>query len=645
MGERLEGHLAQLQNPDQVDNDAAREWDLFKASLRKDTLLLIRQRRRSCRASLTQKLKRLLRQECRLMETEGGVIPTVETITDSLAAMSLATGTGETPLKRVRNAITECIRAKFALRGRQRFWTGAYTPGKSTKQLFRKVNTKFTNHGIHRLDAASGTRERGVHDKADMLADAWAPIFQQPRSTEEDRAEALTWLGPAGQYSGLLSGLDAPITTAEVAAAIGASKPGKACGPDGFGNDWYRDFSDDLVPILTLLYNRWMNTGSFPQSFLEADICCLSKGGDTKNPLNYRPLALLDSDYKIYTRVLTSRTSASLRWIIHPNQNGFVPFRVIHDTIDLFRAAKVMAAADPALMNAMAMLLDFRKAYDSVDREFLYQVLFWLGFPARYVATIRGLHEGTRVRFLANGNRSRWVEVQCGIRQGCPLAPLLFILVLEAFYRRIDRDELVNGIVLRSPEGTVTLKVAGYADDTACYVRTVGEVTVILIIARKFAAASGLLLNEEKTMIIALHPDVDERQLSLPSPLRVQAATHLARYLGIQVGSHDGTTETWHLARRQLTARLALATEKTMTVDQRSLLAAAIIIPKLMYIGRHCWPTVMVVNQFQKMIKNFVWHAQLTPTPVAGRAWLNTHVAQLPRRHGGIALPDLKTEL
>ncbi|KAE9264706.1 hypothetical protein PR003_g32708 [Phytophthora rubi] len=154
--------------------------------------------------------------------------------------------------------------------------------------------------------------------------------------------------------------------------------------------------------------------------------------------------------------------------MIHPNQNGFVPFRTIHATVDLFTAAQAAAKSDPDMAEALALLLDFRKAYDSVDREFLYAVLDWLGFP--------------------------------------PEGALLFLLVLEALYRRIDSDRNIEGVMLRSKAGVFQLKVGGYADDTASYVRRAAEVIIILAITRVFAQASGLTLNEKKTLVVALNP-------------------------------------------------------------------------------------------------------------------------------------------
>jgi hypothetical protein len=400
-----------------------------------------------------------------------------------------------------------------------------------------------------------------------------------------------------------------PISEAEVAAAIGFSKRGKACGPDRLGNDWYRDFAAELIPILAILLNCWYQNGIVPPSFLEADIFCIKKGGAPQNPLNFRPLSLMNTDYNILTRILATRASRKLPAIIHPHQNGFDPHRTIQATIYLFMAAQTEARRNPDFAEGLALLLDSCKVYDSVDREFVYAVLLWLGFPSAFVAVIRALHEGTRVRFLANGFRSRWVEVTCGIRQGCPLAPLIFILVLEALYRRIDNHPELTGIILRSKTGVVPLKVGGYADDTASYVKSVKEVPIVMAITRCFALASGWKLNEGKTLVIALNPELAPKGLILPSPLKLQAVDQLSRYLGLQVGSCPDVEYTWNVAQSQLNVRLALAVQKMTTTDQRSLVVAAIVIPKLLYIGRHQWPTKTIVESFQRCIHNYIWHA------------------------------------
>ncbi|KAE9000521.1 hypothetical protein PF005_g14889 [Phytophthora fragariae] len=170
-------------------------------------------------------------------------------------ALTLQPGTGGTPLQRVRNAIAECTRKQA--QQRRLFRAGGHRTGKSTKSMFARVSTKYADNDIHRLDAAKGHAERGVHDKADTLADAWAPIFQQQGSTVEARRTVLEWLGPRDMHKPLLVDLSSPFTEAEMSVSFGSSKRGKACGPDRFGNDWYRDFSDLLIPILMKLMNCW----------------------------------------------------------------------------------------------------------------------------------------------------------------------------------------------------------------------------------------------------------------------------------------------------------------------------------------------------------------------------------------------------
>ena len=102
--------------------------------------------------------------------------------------------------------------------------------------------------------------------------------------------------------------------------------------------------------------------------------------------------------------------------------------------IDYFEAARVATTHSGAHRDALVLLLDFAKAYNSLDRRYLYAALRRYGFPPNFVNSIELLQCGTTVRFMANGEKSEEVYVTRGIRQGCPLAPLIFILALEPLY-------------------------------------------------------------------------------------------------------------------------------------------------------------------------------------------------------------------
>ncbi|OWZ17708.1 reverse transcriptase [Phytophthora megakarya] len=225
-----------------------------------------------------------------------------------------------------------------------------------------------------------------------------------------------------------------------------------------------------------------MDSGQVPTSFLESHIFSISKGGDPTNPLNYRPIALLNCDYKIFTRILARRMRSYLPKMVHDTQFGFVPKRTIHGAIDLFEAANVAvkAADTDEMQNAQVLMLDFAKAYDSLSRHFMLEVLQAKGIPPKYCRVIRSIHEGTTARFKANGDLSRAITVTSGIRQEFPLAPLLFIVAVDSLYDEIESNPILRGITFENqqdkpPEAAdrneaSTLTIVGYADDTATYI-------------------------------------------------------------------------------------------------------------------------------------------------------------------------------
>ncbi|OWY92705.1 Secreted peptide, partial [Phytophthora megakarya] len=126
--------------------------------------------------------------------------------------------------------------------------------------------------------------------------------------------------------------------------------------------------------------------------------------------------------------------------------------------------------------------------------------------------------------------------------------------------------------------------------------------------------------------------------------LQFMDKSHHGRYLGVQVGSTDGSAATWIKADAQLALRLRLAMQKTMTVDQRSVIAAAIIVPKLLFVAQHAWPTAAHVLSLDRKICNFVCHAVYTEAVTGTSAWLNAEVGGLPRLDGGLNVPDLRVE-
>ncbi|KAF1336414.1 reverse transcriptase, partial [Globisporangium splendens] len=335
------------------------------------------------------------------------------------------------------------------------------------------------------------------------------------------------------------------------------------------------------------------------------------------------------------------RLRTVLPWLIHHMQAGFVPGRAIPTTIDVLLAAQQRATSDPAMSRAIALLLDFAKAYDSLDRSFLAQALQHLGFPLKFVHLVKVLHSQTTYKFIVNGFLSRKYNVTSGIRQGCPLAPLLFILALEVLYRKIEASDEIHGVELQAAGCATEVRLGGYADDTTIYLSDPKDISAVFAILDKYGAASGLRVNRHKSAVLPLNKEFSSTEESVSDIHVLQREEH-CRYLGIQVGQTPSNASNWSKCIQALRVRLRLARLKTHSVAQRAAIASAVIIPKVLYVARHSWPSTAIVNQLHDLVKQFVWGSR---NGKPAKPWMKEEQAELKKMNGGLSVPNIRTEL
>ncbi|GMF48889.1 unnamed protein product [Phytophthora fragariaefolia] len=191
----------------------------------------------------------------------------------------------------------------------------------------------------------------------------------------------------------------------------------------------------------------------------------------------------------------------------------------------------------------------------------------------------------------------------------------------------------------------VDLYVAGYADDTAIYLNSPSELPPVHRTIEVYGTASGLLFNATKIIAIALHSTGLQTHAMWDGTFQLLDTTDRCRYLGVQAGSHVHASHSWDKAGEQLLTRIRLSSQRNLTIDQRSRVAVAVIIPKLLYIGRHAWPDTRTLTLFSKRITSFIWTGQFSDHKAANSSWLDADICGLPRREGGMAVPNLRAEL
>jgi hypothetical protein len=152
---------------------------------------------------------------------------------------------------------------------------------------------------------------------------------------------------------------------------------------------------------------------------------------------DYRPLTLLNADYKLLTRMLALRLYPRLANFLHPSQHFGVPVHTIFDATAAIR--DVIFHAEYTKFPLCIVSLDFEAAFDNISHTSLFTLLDSYGFSGIFQGRIRAMYTDLTSSFKINGHLSSPIPINCSIRQGCPLSMLLFALCLDPcfmFWRR-----------------------------------------------------------------------------------------------------------------------------------------------------------------------------------------------------------------
>ena len=300
-----------------------------------------------------------------------------------------------------------------------------------------------------------------------------------------------------GHLAAAMEGLT--IGEEEIRLAWRRAASGTAPGLDGLPLSLYRRLPHIFLPALALLFSCIGSTGTLPPRFLDGVIRPIPKDGDASNPSNYRPIALLNTDYRLLAPVLTARLLPALSHSIDREQTAFLPGRRIGENALLLQALPQLLRGRPA--PAAVAFLDFRKAFDTVDRSFLLRALEVVGVGPGFRAWVRLLLSDTRCSAVVNGHLCPPVPFTAGVRQGCPLSPLLYLVVAQALLSWLK--ERGHGVQLQ--DGS-RLTASQFADDLAAFLESLQPAHVDPFVADMviFGNASGQRTNVDKSELMPL---------------------------------------------------------------------------------------------------------------------------------------------
>ncbi|XP_062100450.1 uncharacterized protein LOC133806354 [Humulus lupulus] len=225
-----------------------------------------------------------------------------------------------------------------------------------------------------------------------------------------------------------------PFGKSDVKKALFSIHSCKSPGLDGFGSGFFKGLWTDIGDEISLAVLEFFQDGFLPKDLNETVISLIPKIADPNSASDYRPIACCNTLYKCISKMICTRLSEVLPFLVHSNQGAFIKNRVLAHNIMIFQDL-LKGYTRKNISARCIMKIDLSKAYDTVDWHFVEELLKHLCFPSRFIYWILACLKGTSYNLLMNGRIQGSFKGEKGLRQGDPMSPLLFVLIMEYLTR------------------------------------------------------------------------------------------------------------------------------------------------------------------------------------------------------------------
>ena len=215
---------------------------------------------------------------------------------------------------------------------------------------------------------------------------------------------------------------------------------GKATGPDGIPPEVFK--YTNLDDIILEFANQMLIQSKTPAQWFKCDIVPIPKSGNLDEVGNYRGIALSSVIAKIINKMLLNRIQPYIDPLLRPNQNGFRSGRsTMAHIIALRRLIEGIKSHD---LKTVIIFVDFKKAFDSIDRGKMLEMLAAYGIPSIITNAIALFYENTEARIIRPDGETEFFKISKGVLQGDTLAPFVFIITLDYIMRQVFGENDYN---------------------------------------------------------------------------------------------------------------------------------------------------------------------------------------------------------
>jgi hypothetical protein len=417
---------------------------------------------------------------------------------------------------------------------------------------------------------------------------------------------------------------DAEITTQELTAALHTMQNNKSPGKDGLTREFYTKFWNHLAAPLTEVANWNHAIESMSPSQREALLKLLYKKRTKEQLKNWRPISLLNTDYKIIAKALSLRLRQILPSLVNTAQTCSIPNRTIQENLATIRDV-IHHTSDQG--EAIIISVDQEKAFDRVDRDYMYRVLEEMNFGHSFIKWIKTLYANASAVIANNGWTSDPVFLHRGLRQGCPLSPLLYVLTVEPLAQTIRANSDIQGVHTPGGGGKET-KLVQYADDMNLILANERSAIRAFEVLHEYQKASGSKMNLEKTE--GMFFGTQAGRTNGPVPIRWR--TDNLDILGVKINPH--LRQDWETPLRKAEQHLHMWSSRKLTIRGRALIAKTFGIATFLYLLACFTAPSQIIDRITKLTFNFIWQN--------GVEYVGRKTLEKPLHRGGLGIPSFR---
>ena len=330
-------------------------------------------------------------------------------------------------------------------------------------------------------------------------------------------------------------------------------------------------------------------------------ITLIPKGYENLKELrNWRPITLLNVDYKILARIIAMRSEPFLPNLIHPDQTGFIKGRYIGKNIRLLN--DLMSYAESNKLSGIFLFVDFEKAFDSLEWDFMHRTLKAFNFEPVIRKWVSILYNDVESGVMNGGYMTNYFKTSRGVRQGCPLSPFLFILSVELLALKIRHILECKGITLPNSQ---EVKLSQFTDDTTLVLSDIDSLKASLHHINTFGEISGLKLNATKTkaMWIGSKKGCKNKIMNF-EPIR-EPIKILGAY--ISYDQQKNNEANFFSRIQKMKTRLNIWQTRDLSLYGRTLLTKTIGVSQLIYVASMLTVPQNVIQKTQAKLFAFLW--------------------------------------